>query len=99
MKKGIHTESVEQLFDAVLSLKDKKECYAFFEDICTVNELYSIAQRLKVAKLLYKRETYEEIEAETNASTATISRINKCLRYGADGYRRILERLDEEEED
>ena len=93
------SEDIDELFKAILVLEDEEDCYRFFEDICTVNELYSIAQRLKVAKLLYQRETYEEIEAETSASTATISRINKCLRYGADGYRRILERLEEKEED
>ena len=93
------SDDIDELFKAILVLEDEEDCYRFFEDICTVNELYSIAQRLKVAKLLYQRETYEEIEAETSASTATISRINKCLRYGADGYRRILERLEEKEED
>ena len=92
------SDDIDELFKAILVLEDEEDCYRFFEDICTVNELYSIAQRLKVAKLLYQRETYEEIEAETSASTATISRINKCLRYGADGYRRILERLEEKEE-
>ena len=92
------SEDIDELFKAILVLEDEEDCYRFFEDICTVNELYSIAQRLKVAKLLYQKETYEEIEAETSASTATISRINKCLRYGADGYRRILERLEEKEE-
>ncbi|MBQ7702865.1 MAG: TrpR-like protein YerC/YecD [Firmicutes bacterium] len=92
------SDDIDELFKAILVLEDEEDCYRFFEDICTVNELYSIAQRLKVAKLLYQRETYEEIEAETSASTATISRINKCLRYGADGYRRILERLEEEED-
>ena len=92
------SEDIDELFKAILVLEDEEDCYRIFEDICTVNELYSIAQRLKVAKLLYQKETYEEIEAETSASTATISRINKCLRYGADGYRRILERLEEKEE-
>ena len=92
------SEDIDELFKAILVLEDEEDCYRFFEDICTVNELYSIAQRLKVAKLLYQKETYEEIEAETSASTATISRINKCLRYGADGYRRILEKLEEKEE-
>ncbi|MBR5740184.1 MAG: TrpR-like protein YerC/YecD [Firmicutes bacterium] len=92
------SDDIDELFKAILVLEDEEDCYRFFEDICTVNELYSIAQRLKVAKLLYQRETYEEIEAETSASTATISRINKCLRYGADGYRRILERLEEKED-
>ena len=65
----------------------------FFEDICTVNEIHAIAQRLQVAKLLYQKKTYSEIEKKTKASTATISRINKCIAYGADGYKRVLERL------
>ena len=97
MSKSIHTEAVEQLFDAILTLETKEECYSFFEDICTINEIYSIAQRLRVAKLLSEKKTYMEIAQETNASTATISRINKCLVYGADGYKRVLERLSEKE--
>ena len=88
-------EDIDELFDAVLTLKDKEDCYRFFEDICTINELHAIAQRLQVAKLLSEKKTYSEIEAITNASTATISRINKCLVYGADGYKRVLERLQE----
>ncbi|MCI8609059.1 MAG: TrpR-like protein YerC/YecD [Firmicutes bacterium] len=88
-------EDIDQLFDAVLTLKDREDCYRFFEDICTISELHAIAQRLQVAKLLSEKRTYSEIEMITNASTATISRINKCLLYGADGYRRVLERLDE----
>ena len=97
MNPKIHTEAVDYLFKAVLSLKDETECYTFFEDICTINEIYSIAQRLRVAKLLSEKKTYMEIAQETNASTATISRINKCLVYGADGYKRVLERLSEKE--
>ena len=74
-------------------LKDEEDCYRFFEDICTINEIHAIAQRLQVAKLLSEKKTYTEIEDLTNASTATISRINKCLVYGADGYQRILKRM------
>ena len=94
MSKKIRTEAVDYLFSAILSLKDKEECYTFFEDICTINEIHAIAQRLQVAKLLSQKKTYSEIEEITKASTATISRINKCLVYGADGYQRVLERLD-----
>ena len=75
-----------------MSLKNEEECYRFFEDICTVNEINAIAQRLQVAKLLSEKKTYTEIEKQTRASTATISRINKCLNYGADGYKIVLER-------
>ena len=79
-------EDIDELFDGILTLKDREDCYRFFEDICTVNEIHAIAQRLQVAKLLSQKKTYTEIEEETKASTATISRINKCLVYGADGY-------------
>ena len=90
-------KTFDELFDGILTLKDREDCYRFFEDICTVNEIHAIAQRLQVAKLLSQKKTYTEIEEETKASTATISRINKCLVYGADGYRRVLDRLSEEE--
>ena len=90
-------EDIDELFQAVLTLKDVEDCYRFFEDICTVNEIYAIAQRLQVAKLLSQKKTYNEIEKITGASTATISRINKCLVYGADGYKRGLDRLAEKE--
>lgn len=90
-------EDIDELFDGILTLKDREDCYRFFEDICTVNEIHAIAQRLQVAKLLSQKKTYSEIEEATKASTATISRINKCLVYGADGYRRVLERLEENE--
>ena len=91
-------QDVDELFEAVLTLKDQEDCYRFFEDISTINEIYSIAQRLQVAKLLSEKKTYAEIEAITKASTATISRINKCLMYGADGYTRVLGRLAEKNE-
>ena len=99
MPKKPNDEFIDYLFDAILSLKDKEECYTFFEDICTVNEIHAIAQRLQVAKLLSEKRTYTEIEAATKASTATISRINKCLVYGADGYKRVLERLQEKRDE
>ena len=93
MKKGIHTESVEQLFDAVLSLKDKKECYAFFEDICTINELLSLAQRFDVGVRLLKKQTYQVISKSTGASTATISRVNRLLIDEKDGIEMAAGRL------
>ena len=86
-------DDIDELFDAILTLNDREDCYRFFEDICTVNEIHAIAQRLQVAKLLSAKRTYNEIEDITKASTATISRINKCLVYGADGYKRVLDRL------
>lgn len=86
-------KDIDELFQAILLLEDEEDCYRFFEDICTINEIHSIAQRLQVAKLLSEKKTYSEIEELTKASTATISRINKCLIYGSEGYQRILERM------
>ena len=96
MSKSIHTEAVEQLFDAILTLKDKEECYSFFEDICTINELLSLSQRLEVARMLSEGNTYMEISQKTGASTATISRVNRSLVYGNDGYKIALDRIKEE---
>ena len=98
MNKKIKTDAVDHLFEAILTLKTPEECYAFFEDVCTVNELLSLSQRYEVAKMLREKRTYLDIAESTGASTATISRINKCLVYGADGYQRVLERLKEKEE-
>ncbi|HHW43966.1 hypothetical protein GFC01_16845 [Desulfofundulus thermobenzoicus] len=84
---------LDQLFEAVLTLRDIDECYQFFEDICTVAEIKSMAQRLAVAKMLRENRTYGEIAALTGASTATISRVKRCLNYGADGYQLVLTRL------
>lgn len=86
-------DDIDELFEAILLLEDQEDCYRFFEDVCTINELHAIAQRLQVAKLLSEKKTYSEIEEMTKASTATISRINKCLVYGSDGYKRVLERM------
>ena len=84
---------VDELFKAVLLLQNTDECYRFFEDICTVAELKSLAQRLEVAKMLEENRTYGEIAEMTGASTATISRVKRALNYGADGYKLIFERL------
>ncbi|MBQ1526667.1 MAG: TrpR YerC/YecD [Lachnospiraceae bacterium] len=94
MNPKIRTESVDFLFDSVLKLENKEECYAFFEDLCTVNELLSISQRALVAYLLRKKKTYLEIAEETGASTATISRVNRALNYGCDGYDLVFERIE-----
>lgn len=88
---------LDQLFNAVLSLKDLEECYRFFDDLCTVNEIQSLAQRLEVARMLKEGKTYHKIETETGASTATISRVKRCLNYGNDAYELALERIKEEE--
>lgn len=89
----IKSDQADAFFEAILLLENKEECYRFFEDICTIKEIQAIAQRLEVAKLLTENKTYNEIEGETGASTATISRINRALNYGADGYNIVLKRL------
>lgn len=94
MSKKIRTEAVDYLFQGILSLKDKEECYTFFEDICTINELLSLSQRFEVAKMLREHKTYLEIAEKTGASTATISRVNRSLNYGNDGYDMVFERID-----
>lgn len=86
----------DQLFNAIMLLKTEEECYQFFEDICTISELKSLAQRLEVARMLKHGHIYDDIVMRTGASTATISRVKRCLYYGADGYKTILARLDEE---
>lgn len=96
--KKLHTEAVDRLFQAILNLKTLDECYDFFEDICTIKELQDISQRLEVAELLSQNISYLEISKKTGASTATISRVNKCLLYGNDGYKTALERLKEKGE-
>lgn len=93
MSKNVRTEAVDHLFDAVLKLETKEECYAFFEDVCTVNELLALSQRYEVAKMLREGRTYLDIANKTGASTATISRVNRSLNYGCDGYDMVFERL------
>ncbi|MDO5716518.1 MAG: YerC/YecD family TrpR-related protein [Tissierellia bacterium] len=89
----LKSEQTDALFEAILTLDNMEECYRFFEDICTIKEIQAISQRLEVAKQLRENKTYNEIEAETGASTATISRINRSLNYGADGYNLIFKKL------
>lgn len=84
---------LDYLFDAILCLENREECYAFFDDLCTVPELKALSQRLSVARMLNSQRVYSDIVAETGASTATISRVNRSLSYGSDGYKIIFERL------
>ena len=93
MNKKIKTPAVDSLFDAILTLKDRDECYSFFEDLCTVNELLSLSQRFDVASMLKDKKTYLDIAEKTGASTATISRVNRSLNYGNDGYDMVFSRL------
>lgn len=88
----------DALFEAILLLRDRDECYRFFEDIATISEIKALAQRLEVAKQLERDETYTEIAEATGASTATISRVKRCLYNGADGYQLVLKRLKEKAE-
>lgn len=92
MHKNMQDESADFLFDAILSLKDREECRAFFESLCTVNELHSMAQRLQVAAMLKNHNTYLEIADKTGVSTATISRVNRLILYGNDGLEIVLRR-------
>jgi len=89
----LRDELFDKLFEAILVLENIDECYKFFEDICTVAELKSLAQRLEVAKMLQENRTYGEIAARTGAGTATISRVKRALNFGADGYKLVMERL------
>ena len=95
MSKKRSTKAEELLYEAILALRDIEECRAFFNDVCTVNELLSMSQRFEVAKMLRDKRTYQEITEYTGASTATISRVNRSLNYGNDGYQVIFKRLEE----
>lgn len=99
MNKKLKTDAVDLLFRGILTLKTVDECYDYFEDVCTVNELLAIAQRYEVARMLRSRCTYMEIAEKTGASTATISRVNRSLNFGNDGYDLTFKRLDEQKED
>lgn len=87
------SESMDFLCEAILSLETKEECYRFFEDLCTINEIQSIEQRLQVARMLKQKRTYTDIATTTGASTATISRVNRCLNYGSDGYNLVFDKI------
>ena len=93
----LRDELNDQLCEAVLHLKSVEECYQFFEDICTISELKAMSQRLEVARMLKEKLTYDAIVERTGASTATISRVKRCLNYGADGYNVVLSRMGKEE--
>lgn len=88
-----HSGETDRLCEAILSLESKEECYAFLEDICTIKELLDMSQRLEVAEMLSRGESYNVISRETGASTATISRVRKCCEYGAGGYKTVLDRI------
>ena len=93
MNKKIKTEAVDHLFQAILALKSPEECYSFFEDLCTVPELKALSQRVEVAKMLSEGCVYSDIVSKTGASTATISRVNRSLNYGNDGYEMVFDRM------
>ena len=93
----LRSQQNDELFTAILTLENTEECYAFFEDICTINELLSLSQRFEVAKMLTDKRTYLDISEKTGASTATISRVNRSLNYGNDGYEMVFARMKEKE--
>jgi len=92
-KSKLESQETDFLFDAILSLKNREECYKFFEDVCTINEIKALEQRLQVATMLKQKRTYLDIASTTGASTATISRVNRSLNYGSDGYNLVFERI------
>ena len=94
----LHTKDVDTLFKAILTLKDLDECYKFFEDVCTIKEILDISQRLKAARMLKSGSNYLEVCAETGMSSATISRVSRCIEYGAGGYEIVIDRLNEKED-
>ena len=97
MNSKLKDENTNYLFRCILELKSVDECYGFFEDLCTVSELKAMSQRTVVAKMLRDKHVYSDIVSHTGASTATISRVNRSLNYGSDGYELIFKRLDEAE--
>ena len=97
MSRNIKDKFTEQLFEAILKLKNKEECYNFFQDIATIGEIKALGQRLEVARMLKEGYTYDHIVAETGVSTATISRVKRSLEYGEDGYNLILKRLNQKQ--
>ena len=92
-----HSQATDNLMEAILSLKNKKECYAFFEDICTIKEILEMAQRLEAAKMLEDGMNYQKITERLGISTATISRVSRCMNYGSGGYRKVLANLKKKE--
>ena len=94
-----HNAMTDALFDAILSLETREECYQFFDDLCTVKEIADMSQRLEAAKLLLAGKTYEQIVKSAEISTATISRINRCIQYGSGGYQIVIDRLARQREE
>ncbi len=93
MNSKIKDEHIDRLFEGILNLKTVDECYNFFEDVCTISEIKAMAQRFQVAIMLHQNNKYTDITEKTGASPATISRVSRCLNYGADGYMTVLKRL------
>ena len=93
----LRNPDTDQLFEGILKLRSVEECYRFFTDICPIKELQAMTQRLQVAKQLYEGRNYNEVYRDTGVSSATISRVNKCLNYGDGGYKTVLDRLEEKE--
>ncbi|MCL1830400.1 MAG: YerC/YecD family TrpR-related protein [Oscillospiraceae bacterium] len=96
MNSNLKCESMDELFHAILSLETEEECYNFFDDLCTIKELKSFAQRFQVARMLNNKIVFSEIAAITGASSATISRVNRSLNYGSDGYRNMIAKLSDQ---
>ena len=94
MSEKLKDKNVDFLFEAILNLQNLEECYDFFEDLCTVTEIKAISQRIVVAKMLRDKKVYSDIVSETGASTATISRVNRSLQYGSNGYEEIFKRME-----
>ena len=99
MNEKLQDKNIDFLFQAVLTLRTPEECYKFFDDLCTVPELKAMSQRLAVAYMLSKKQVYSDIVAKTGASTATISRVNRALNYGSDGYELVFQRIEEGKKD
>ncbi len=99
MNEKLRNKDTDFLFDAVLQLRDREECYRFFEDLCTAQELKALSQRVAVAKMLDEKCVFADVEQRTGASTATISRVNRALQYGCDAYRMVFDRLKETKAD
>lgn len=93
----VQNEEINKLFEAILSLENIEECYRFFDDLCTINELEAFGQRLQVAKMLFDKMTYQEIESKTGISAATISKISKSFSFGPGGYEMIIKRMNDQE--
>lgn len=93
----LQSETMDRLFDAIRKLENRDECYAFFDDLCTIKELQDMAQRFEVAQMLFEGSSYQSIAEKVETSTATIGRVSRCLNYGSGGYRTVIERLKKEE--